>query len=284
LILVLGASSYIGQKAFQAFSHQGAIGTYNSTPVEGCVQFDATSMRLAQALPDTSGISHALIVYAETGLDTCKRDIERSNEINVNSTKRLIDDLNVSGIKPIFLSSEYVFDGGKGNYSELDSPNPTTVYGSQKLQIETYLAENYEDYAVLRLAKVYGTDGQDGTILSQWLQQVKNDEEIRCATDQFFSPVHVDDVVGLAQAVVEQGLKGVFNTCGPERTGRLEMLETFLGHLGVKANVTPCSIKDFNFLDDRPRDLSMTPKKANREANWNPRTIDSCCEELAVGV
>ena len=284
MILILGASSYIGRKIFDVFSPSGVIGTYNSKPTQGCVRFDATFMRLGQALPATSGISHALVVYAETGLDTCKRDVERSNEINVLSTKRVIDDLAAAGIKPIFLSSEYVFDGKKGCYSEQDSPSPTTVYGRQKLEIEKYLAENCIDYVVLRLAKVYGTDPQDGTILSQWLQQVKNGEEIRCADDQFFSPVHVDDVVGLAEAVVRHGLNGVFNTSGPERTGRLEMLETFLDHLGATANVTPCNIKDFNFLDDRPRDLSMTPEKAIREADWNPRTIDSCCEELAAGV
>ena len=61
-------------------------------------------------------------------------------------------------IKPIFMSSERVFDGGLGNYSEDDPANAETVYGTQKMEIEQYLAQSGGDYAVLRLAKVYGID------------------------------------------------------------------------------------------------------------------------------
>ena len=91
-------------------------------------------------------------------LTLAKGTRKRSYAINVQSTRRVIDDLVELGIKPVFTSSEYVFDGEQGNYVEDDPAIPSTVYGSQKLQIEQYLTDRCVDYAVLRLAKVYGSD------------------------------------------------------------------------------------------------------------------------------
>ena len=155
-------------------------------------------MRLAEILPDRNEISHAVIFYAEAGIDECKADMERSNDINVRSTKQVIDDLDRMGVKPIFISTEYVFNGEKGGYTEEDQALPSTVYGSQKLEIEEYLADRCPDYAVLRLAKVFGTDPEEETILSGWLNQIKRGEEIRCARHQVFVPIHVDDAVAVA--------------------------------------------------------------------------------------
>jgi len=280
VILILGASSYIGRHTFESLGGSMAIGTYRSNKVPGGLYFDATKMSLSEVLPLDVDISHAVIIYAEPGIDACKADIDRSYDINVRSTKQVIDDLIQRGIKPIFTSSEYVFDGQRGHYTEADSPNPTTVYGSQKVEIERYLSEHCDDYAVLRLAKVFGTDPKDGTILSNWLKQIRNGEEIRCARDQIFSPIHVDDVVAVAGSVIHRGLRGVYNVSNTQPWSRLGMLRELLDRLGAQANVVECNIRDFDFLDDRPLDLSMEPDKVLQATGLKFREVRSCCDEL----
>ncbi|MQF67096.1 sugar nucleotide-binding protein [SAR202 cluster bacterium AD-802-F09_MRT_200m] len=281
MYLILGASGYIGLKLLRALGPSQAIGTHNNNSAPGTVCFDATASSVENILAGLTSISHAYIVYAEADVDACKADIDRSRLINVESTKSVIDQLLERGIKPIFMSSEYVFDGELGNYSDDDAAQPTTVYGGQKQEIEQYLAKSGADYAVLRLAKVYGTDLEDHTILSGWARQIHSGEVIRCARDQVFSPVHVDDVVEASIASARLNLSGVFNVAGPEPTSRLNMLQVLLKHIEAKAEVDECSLNDFDFLDFRPLDLSMTPQKILKATGLSFRSVDSCCQELA---
>ena len=257
------------------------LGTYNTSPIPGGVRFDATRMRLADILPKEANFSHALIVYAESVIDQCKANPEFSYDLNVRSTKQLIYDLNEQGIKPIFTSSESVFDGERGNYTEDDTTRPTTVYGSHKLEIEEYLEEQGRDYVVLRLAKVFGSELNDGTILSNWLKEIQRGDEIRCARDQVFSPVHVDDVVSATDVVIRRNLSGVYHVAGPHALSRLEMLNGLLGSMGTEARVVECSIRDFTFLDNRPLNVSMNPKKIAGATGIAFKSVASSCDELA---
>lgn len=281
MILLLGASGYIGRHIRQALEPAEVISTYCRNAIPGGVYFDATHMRLPEVLPVHSEISHALVVYAEADIDACKRDPERSYDINVLSTSRLIDDLIKLGIKPVFTSSEYVFDGERGNYREEDAAEPITVYGSQKVEVERYLADHCHDYAVLRLAKVFGTELKDSTILANWIKQIQRGEKIRCARDQVFSPVHVDDVVATIFATVRQDLSGIYNVGNPQAYSRLDMLRTLIDNLCVDVPVIECSIRDFDFLDQRPLNLSMDPRKVLESTGLEFRSVSSCCQELS---
>ena len=281
VFLVLGASGYIGRKLFHVLGASQAIGTHYNNPAPGTVFFDPAGGAVADILRGATGISHAYIVYAEADVDACKADLKRSNLINVQSAKLVIEQLLENSIKPIFMSSEYVFDGELGNYSEEDPAKPTTVYGGQKLEIEQYLAQSGGDYAVLRLAKVYGTDPEERTILSGWARQIRAGEVIRCARDQVFSPVHVDDVVAASIAAASLDLSGIHHVAGPEPTSRLNMLQVLLSHIDAEAEVDECSINDMDFLDHRPLDLSMNARKILDATGLSFRSVDSSCTELA---
>ena len=281
MYLILGASSYIGRNLFQALGTSKAIGTHFGNPAPGTVFFDATSGAISNILSGVTGVSHAFIVYAEGSMEACKADIKRSRLLNVQSAKSVIDQLLDKGIKPIFMSSVYVFDGELGNYSEDDPAEATTVYGAQKLETEQYLAQSGSDYAVLRLGHVYDTDPEDRRILSEWMRQINQGEVIRCARDQVFSPIHVEDVVSASIAAASLDLSGIFHVAGPERISRLHMLRLFLDHLDADAQVEECSINDFDFLEHRPLDLSMKPQKILNATGLSFRSVDSCCREFA---
>jgi len=281
MILILGASGYVGGRMLSTWGTDRAIGTHNTQPASGTVFFDSTQMRVTEIIPTAADISHAFICFAEDRLDLCKSDINRSYDINVRSTKQVIDDLRALRIKPIFLSSDCVFDGEKGNRNEQEIPNPINVYGSQKLEIEEYLISQLEDYAILRLTKVFGTDPEDGSIPSTWLNQIRQSEEILIANDQVFSPIHVDDVVAVADAVVRLNLNGLFNVSNSESCTRLGFLKIFLECLDIDAKVTECSIRDFDFLELRPIDGSISPNKIMEATGLKFKSLLSCCKEFA---
>jgi len=280
LFLILGASGYVGKRLFSTLGSTEAVGTHNSNSVDGSVYFDATCMSLGDIFPDMSQFSHCFIVFAEADIDACKADLDRSLSINVTAMKKIIDELINREIKPIFFSSEYVFDGEKGDYSESDSTTPNTVYGSQKREIEQYLEDNCDDYAVLRLAKVYGTDPADHTILSGWARQIAKGDRIRCARDQVFSAIHLDDVVAASVATARLDLSGIFNIAGPNPYSRLKMLQALLSQMKTGADVVECGLSELTFLDNRPMDLSMRPDRIQLATGLKFRTVDDCCREF----
>lgn len=283
-LLVLGGSSFVGKHLLARLAPAQYTATYAANAYPGTVKFDCTSMRLAATVGDLAAYDQALLLLGDTQPDSCVRDPERSQAVNVDGIKTVIDDLLAAGVRPIFISSEFVFDGHKGQYSETDSPNPILLYGAQKLAIERYLETVAEDYAVLRLAKVYGGEIGDGTLFTNWLPAIERGGRQTCASDQRFSPIHVDDVVDALLKAAESRIRGVFHLGGPEGLSRMECLETLLAQVRrsrpVELEAVPCRINDFEFPEVRPVDVSMRIGKLAAEIGFTPRRVEDFCHYL----
>lgn len=65
---------------------------------------------------------------ALANLDECEQYPDKAYEINVQATLELMEVARAHGARFIFLSSDVVFDGQKGDYSENDTPNPINIY------------------------------------------------------------------------------------------------------------------------------------------------------------
>ena len=137
MIIIIGASGFIGENLYKYFINQGikVAGTYNYNKKNGLIHFDVENQRIKDVL-ELKDFSYAIICSAITGIDYCRKHEKRSHNVNVVMTKKLIKDLFDNNIIPIFISTEYVFDGLKGNYKEDDRRKPKPVYGSQKKQVE----------------------------------------------------------------------------------------------------------------------------------------------------
>ena len=188
-VLVLGGSGYLGRHLWAGLGTDRAIVTYYSKPIYGGVYFNSLSMNLADIVEMPEAISHAVILLGDTDPETCAADITKSQALNVDSIKRILEHLKCWRIKPVFTSSEFVFDGTKGNYVESDPVNPILVYGRQKVELERYLQDRFDEFIIVRLAKVFGAQRGDGTLFMNWLDDIEQRRTIYCAHDQVFSPI-----------------------------------------------------------------------------------------------
>lgn len=283
-ILLLGGSSYIGRHLLARLSPQKVIATYYKTPIDNGIYFDSVSMSLSEVIEDPQEISHAVILLGESNPETCAADIARSKALNVESIKRIIDYLKEWQIKPIFTSSEFVFDGKKGNYIESDPINPILIYGKQKVEIERYLQKVCDDYAILRLSKVFGSQLGDGTIFANWLTAIEKNHTIKCSQDQIFSPVYIDDVVEGIVRVFENNCKGIFHLSGRKSFARIELLEMLLTYINkyssANIKVMPCSIHDFELREKRPLNISMIPDKLIKSTGMKLSDVEYICEKI----
>ncbi|MAG70446.1 MAG: hypothetical protein CL471_09180 [Acidobacteria bacterium] len=285
-LLLLGASSFVGQRLYHRVGFESAVGTCFRNLHPGMRYFNSVAMNLDSIIEESDNFSHAVILLGDTQPDSCVSDEVTSELINVNSIVRIIDCLIAREIIPVFISSQFVFDGVQGNYEEEDAVNPILVYGRQKVCVEQYLISHCEEYLILRLGNVYGDTQSDGTLFTAWMDSlVDGVRHIRCASDQTFSAVYVEDVVTSILATVGNNCTGIYHVGARTAHTRIELLAILLSELNKLTNIDveiePCSINDFDLPEMRPIDVSMNPDKLIRDTGVDLHEVGECCERIA---
>ena len=131
-LLIVGGSSFIGRHLMTAFG-----GRTVGTSIRGGNQlhsFDLASDDLTPILTSLGPFSHAMLLGAVATPDACFEDPDHSRRVNVDGMIRGIKTLQKFNIKPIFTSTEAVFDGQVGPYTETDIPKPIVAYGQQNVR------------------------------------------------------------------------------------------------------------------------------------------------------
>ncbi len=283
MIIVVGGSSYIGKHLYNHFKKKGllSVGTFYNTSIEGMKFFDLQKPDINNLEIDLDEIDHAIICSAMARIDECKKNKEKSERINVTGMKDLLNQLFNNDIKPIFFSSDQVFNGEKGNYLENDLKNPVNVYGMQKKEIEDFLMSSDKCYTICRISKIFGLEKNDKTLLTSWIEDLLADKKIYCAVDQVLSFTWVKDIVGCIDILINNDLNGCYNVCSPEYFSRFELANLIKKDLNITTGeVLPCSIRDFDFVDQRALNTSLNPSKFISDTGFKFTSIHDCLNKL----
>jgi len=261
--ILLGASGNIGSVLLKHMKREGwsVTGTYARRPKPGLIRCDLTEANPLEDL-DLREYRYGIILIAACNIDQCKRDPEMAAKVNVEGMKRLLAALTEKDVHPAFFSSDYVYDGRKGSYTETDPRSPNTEYGRQKAAMETYIQENHPQALIVRISKVFSAEPSDNTLLSQWHRMIRGEETIRNASDQRTCPTYDGDITAGLLQLLDRGASGLFNLCQPRSYTRGELLAEFLNTLDIRyANVEEWETWQFGFLDERPANVSLNPAK-----------------------
>ncbi len=272
---MVGASGFVGNQLWQNFCRQAGpcLGTSHSRSGEGLQPFD---LRQDPAQLPLQGHQALLIAAARPLVGDCQTHPAETREVNVTGTLRLAAHWAARGLKIIFLSSDYVFDGQDGGYDDGARPNPGTEYGRQKAAVELALPGLSEDWLVLRLSKVYGLKKGDGTLLEDLGARLAAGETVRAAGDQFFSPTWVEDVARAAWAA--RHLTGVVNLCAPESSSRFRLASALQQGLS-QGRVEEIRLHDLPSMQGRPLNTSLRPLRLQQELGM---TFQSLSQSLAT--
>jgi dTDP-4-dehydrorhamnose reductase len=281
-VLIIGASGFIGSRLLHSCSSDRYIGTYMNKPFKGGLRLDIATERLADRfLLRGHGYTHAVLAQGVTTLNQCALAPKETSSANVTGTEKAIDDLIDAGVHPIFLSSDGVFDGSRGPWTEQDAPCPILTYGKQKSEVEFYLSKFSSPWTILRLSKVLSSYAAERNLLSQWLEHILKRQSILCAKDQILSPIDVDDVVRIIEFVVETSTIGLFNASGSDVLTRLELLKILLAHCpaGLRdlAAVQTCFLNEVPSAEPLPVNCSLLNVKLRSVSGISPASIENIC-------
>ena len=182
--------------------------------------------------------STVIILTSITDPRICQENKTYSENINVKYTKNLISECIDKKKKIIFFSSDYIFDGRKGNYSENDFPNPINLYGEQKLKIENYIKSQSNNYTILRISKTFFQDFKTDCFLKNIIKAIKYPgNSVNCIEKQIFSPICVKDIADVIKKVVNSKIK-ILNVGGPEAFDRKDIINLVSKKLNKKKKNT----------------------------------------------
>jgi dTDP-4-dehydrorhamnose reductase len=285
--IVVGGSGFIGSHLMARLGAGNAVGTYHRHGFPGGVAFDGATGRIGDVVAGLgAGFSHAFVLHGAIDTEACARDPAGTAAINVEGVWRVLCDLLDAGIVPVYLSTDYVFDGSRGGWRETDLAVPATQYGIQKLAVERRLLADPRRSLIVRLSRVVGVDSGTHSVLGPWAEEIRLGKTMRCATDQIFSPAGVDDVAGALIALAAAGATGLYHLGGPEPFSRIELVRLLLGCIreiapAQQASIVPCSLHDLPFREKRPLNTSIDSSKLRGVIDWPFTPMRPLCAGVA---
>ena len=276
----------MGNKVMALARSQGHVvfGTYNAHPITGSGwkkadltdQFAVESV-IAETEPDVI-INSASI----TDVDRCEVDVERALAVNGKMPGVIAHVCSRFGSSIVQVSTDYVFDGERGNYGESDRPNPINCYGKSKLEGELQVAANCRDYCIARTSAVYGWGrSYKHDFATLMLDKWGRSEEIRAVTDQYLSPTLNTNLAAMLLEVVERKTRGTIHLSGSTRLSR----HGFAVMLAQKFNfdtslVVPARSDTIGWVARRPHDSSLDVSNALEKLNNKPLSMDAALDEF----
>jgi len=263
-MLIIGAGLLALELARVARDLMQTSISYNthSVHIEGCQSYcrelSACPGFVCALRPD-----YVVLTAAMTNVDLCESDRGSAWRINALGPRDVAAACHGAGSKLIYISTDYVFDGLKGNYSEKDTTLPVNFYGESKLAGERYVQEACSDCLILRPSVLYGWNPAKLNFATWIISELRQGRMINVLTDQYNSPTYSSDLARIILRLKHE--TGLFHASGRERINRysfaLKIAETFDLDSSLIRSVTSDAL---SWKARRPQDSSLNVSKLSR--------------------
>ena len=263
-LLITGGSGFVGghicKQALDKWDIQATYRTRSfSIPGVHAVKLDLADERQVERAVEKCMPHTVIHTAAWSDLERCEGDPQKAFHINATATEILAELSRRFEFRLIFISSDMVFDGRKGSYTETDSVNPLNVYGHTKLAAERFIQTAAENFVIARSALVYGPPVTGVNSFSETLKKRvgKQRKPMPLFTDEFRSPVLVQSLAACLLELAENNFNGIIHLGGASGCDRYSFARRMADLNGWPHSLLkPVSMKDISFSASRPADTT----------------------------
>jgi dTDP-4-dehydrorhamnose reductase len=203
---------------------------------------------------------------AYTAVDRAEEESDIAMAINGGAVATLAEEAFNLGSGLVHFSTDYVFDGGKGEaYVETDLPAPLNVYGQSKLAGEEAIKNMGGDYLILRTSWVYSL--RRDCFVTKVLDWARKHQDLRIVDDQVSNPTWCRMLAEMTSHLLSKGSKdiiawlrefrGLYHLAGDGEASRFEWAEAILRYdpredEQITTMIQPASTSEFPTLARRP--------------------------------
>jgi dTDP-4-dehydrorhamnose reductase len=281
-ILITGANGMLGQRACSFYSKRENIqllgSDINEKPFVSGIEYikgDLTNREQIKNIIFDFCPDFIVNTAAFTNVDLSETERETAWKVNVKGVEYLSEASRVIDAYIIHFSTDYIFDGTNGPYSENAKPNPLGYYARTKLASENALKISGTLNTILRTNVLYGAMLNCKTDFVRWLiDSLKEGKQIEVVTDQINNPTFVDDLVQGISKVIEFRKQGIYNIGGREFLSRFEFSQRIADYFNLDKNlIKPVSTEQLKQTARRPLKSGLITLKAETELGYRPHSI-----------
>jgi len=285
-LLVTGASGLLGHKVVQLALKKAhkvySLYKEHSTDLGKAIKLDLTDQnKVSQTIIKLK--PQAIIhTAAYTDVDGCEINKDLAWKANAEATKHLAIASASINSHLTYVSTDYVFDGEKGLYSEEDKPNPISYYGYTKLKGEEFIKEHAEQWCITRASVIYGWAQIQKLNFATWLiNNLKQGKEVKVLTDQYISPTLNTNLAEMLLEIAEKKKTGILHTAGATRVSRHEFALALTKVFNLKSDlIKPAKMDEMLWNAKRPKDSSLNISKASALLNTKSLKLDQAMKKM----
>lgn len=278
-VLVIGASGFTGSYLYDLFKQKYKI--VGSSRKDGSfINLDLSNAgeckkMLEEVKPDLISLSAGI-----THMDLCEEKPEETRKINVLATEIIVDYCLKNNTKLIFFSTDAVFDGENGPYTEDDKINPTSEYGKQKYESEQII-KKLKNYLIIRTTTIYGWDNRRTNFIARLIDTLNEGKEFKTPIDQTYTPTYVVDLAKITVVLVEKDFNGIINVAGPDFISRYDFALKACEVFDLKKDlVKPVKTSDLNQMAPRLKKGGLICKKLKDKFNIEVRSVEEGLNDM----
>ena len=281
-ILITGSNGMLGQRAVEFYSSKENI------------ELLATSVEEKSVIDNVEYVSCDIksrdemkkVVYdycpdfivhtaAFTNVDLSEKLREDAWKINVKGVEYIADAARAIDAHIIHISTDYIFDGKEGPYSENDTPNPIGYYGRTKLASENALRISGTLFTILRTNVLYGIARNSRPDFVRWVvNSLNKNQNIKIVNDQINNPTFIDDLVQGINKIIEFRKTGIYNIGGKEFLSRYDFTLRIADYFNLnKKLISSITTEELKQPAKRPLKSGLLILKAETELGYKPHTI-----------
>jgi dTDP-4-dehydrorhamnose reductase len=286
-ILITGANGLLGQHVTKVLLDKNyqVVATSRGEsrlPFQPGANYTYHEMDVANALETFSVMTLEkpdVVVHAAamTNVDDCELRPQQCERINVQGTSQILTDAETFSSHFIFISTDFVFDGEKGNYTEEEDTKPISLYGFSKLQAESMVQTSTIPFTIVRTCLVYGNllQGKRSNIVSWVKESLEQGKIIQVVADQLRTPTYVEDLAKGIALIIEKKATGIYHISGKDQLTPYDMaIKTAHAFQLDASKIVKVDAATFKQPGRRPLKTGFVIDKARNELGYEPMSFE----------
>lgn len=266
-ILITGASGLLGVNlALEASKEHTVFGLTNAHPLHTraftAIQGDLLAPGTVERLLDETQPDWVIHCAALAILDSCEADPQRARELNTEVPRKLAENVARGGARLVHISTDAVFDGQRGGYSEEDEPNPLSVYARTKLDGERAVAEA-DPGAIIARVNLIGWSLTGKRSLSEFFfYNLQAGKQVMGFTDVYFCPLLANHLSGILIKMLSAGLSGLYHVVSSQCISKYDFGVALARRFGLDEGlIAPTSVEQSGLKAARSPNLTLRTDK-----------------------
>lgn len=278
-ILIVGSSGFLGSHLLQAGALMGGqvfgITRSNKDLSINEAQLDWLDTKKLNDYVEKLNPTVIVNCVALTSLELCESDPVLSQQLNVTLAQNIATMARNFDTRFVQISTDAVFDGERGCYTEDDTPSPINTYGRQKLAAERTALRSEGQALVIRTNFFGFSSGRKDSFLDVAESDLRKGHQTPGFIDAFVSFLSVLEVAPLILKLADSEATGLMHLCGSMKVSKFEFLKYFATLAGYPPELVIPTSTNQVLREPRGRDLSLTSIRSEEIIGKTPNPFQS---------